>query len=75
MDSFLTVEQIKILNNNIQFKYNEISELKRIMDIKYDEINKIKDYLINFCNHEKHIDSSSKGEYTEYYCGICLMEF
>ncbi len=75
MENYLNVEQIKELQNLIQIKYDDIIELKKIIEKKYTEINQIKDHLINFCNHNKQIDTGSRGEHTEYYCTICQMNF
>ena len=71
MSNYLSEQEIKIINDEINDDYSQIEYLEsQINKIKLN-IEYKKKYLIKYCNHNKKINHSIISEHTEYYCDKC----
>lgn len=73
MRHYLSIDEINEINQEIiqeSWKIvmleNEIIKMKKNIEDK-------KNYIYNYCHHNKQIDCSINGEHTEFYCNKCGM--
>lgn len=75
MSTYLSEQEIKIINDEINSDYSQIEYFEyQIKKIKQN-IELKRKYLVNHCNHTKKINHSNIGEHTEYYCIKCKSHF
>jgi hypothetical protein len=59
------------INNKIDEEYTKIHNLKKQINLLTDNINNMKSYLKQNCQHNFVIDHYIKSEHTEYICSKC----
>jgi len=73
MNTALSLKQIYDVQDDINSMCSLLGQLENQVHTVRQLINKKKEFLINYCNHNKQIDTRSCSEHTEFYCTICGM--